>query len=98
MGSRCVATFTLHEVSQETADKKLIFFCFVEKKLMWRGLKANRNLFKKFDILRPVLQARIIMVTGGTTKQFSFLTFCTKKSTPLELGFQNRETFFDFLL
>lgn len=65
MGSRCVATFTLHEVSQETADKKLIFFCFSEKKLMWRGLRANRNLFKKFDILRPVLQARIIMVTGG---------------------------------
>lgn len=65
MGSRCVATFTLHEVSQETADKKLIFFCFLEKKLMWRSLRANRNLFKKFDILRPVLQARIIMVTGG---------------------------------
>lgn len=61
MGSRCVATFTLHEVSQETADK----ICFLEKKLMWRGLRANRNLFKKFDILRPVLQARIIMVTGG---------------------------------
>lgn len=61
MGSRCVATFTLHDVSQETADK----ICFLEKKLMWRGLRANRNLFKKFDILRPVLQARIIMVTGG---------------------------------
>lgn len=72
MGSRCVATCTLHEVSQETADifssKKnlfLIFFCFLEKKLMWRGFTTNRNLFKKSDNFRQVLQTRIMMVTGG---------------------------------
>ena len=43
----------------------LIFFCFLEKKLMWRGFTTNRNLFKKFDDLRQVLQTRIMMVTGG---------------------------------
>ena len=32
---------------------------------MWRGFTTNRYLFKKFYILRPVLQTRIIMVTGG---------------------------------
>ena len=32
---------------------------------MWRGFTTNRHLFKKFYILRPVLQTRIIMVTGG---------------------------------
>ncbi|XP_020615272.1 uncharacterized protein LOC110053391 [Orbicella faveolata] len=38
---------------------------FLEKKLMWRDFTTYRNLFKKSDILRPVLQTRIIMVTGG---------------------------------
>ena len=32
---------------------------------MWRGFTTNRNLFKKFDNLRQVLQTRIMMVTGG---------------------------------
>lgn len=34
---------------------------------MWRVVRpwsSNRNLFKKFDILRPVLQTRVSMVTG----------------------------------
>ena len=72
MGSRWVATSTLHDVSQETAD---IFPCetnyffpfnnFLEKKLMWRGFTTNKYLFKTFEILRPVLQTRAIMVTGG---------------------------------
>ena len=32
---------------------------------MWRGFTTNRYLFKTFEILRPVLQTRVIMVTGG---------------------------------
>lgn len=79
MGSTCDATCALHEVSQEAADifsskekvKKStsFFFYFLEKKLMWRGLTTNRNLFKKFGILRLVLQTRIIMVTGGDVSE-----------------------------
>ena len=39
---------------------------------MWRGVRpwgSNRNLFKKFDILRPVLQTRVNMVTGGDVER-----------------------------
>ena len=39
---------------------------------MWRGVRpwsSNRILFKKFDILRPVLQTRVSMVTGGDVER-----------------------------
>ena len=39
---------------------------------MLRGFTSwgrNTNIFRQIDILRPVLQARIIMVTGGDVER-----------------------------